>query len=159
MSCKRPIDWVHFQLFKHRPVRQMNSLHHPWCKTRSQLTEVLLTLKKKKTFCQTDWRGKQQNIFIYLFFASCLSSAGLSTFLLSFPQPEGIQKCRGREERDGKRERCGCKGRCVFHMFTSNAHGTSRDCGIPSRLEQRRNDRHIHICHFWYTVHKDNTVG
>lgn len=75
----------------------MNSLHHPQCKTRTKLSEVLLTLKEKKKknrLCQTDWRGKQQNI-------SCI----LSVFLLSvnfsfvFPQPEGTREWREGKER------------------------------------------------------------
>lgn len=123
----------------------MNSLHHPRCKIRTQLSEVLLTLTD---FLPDQMTRKATEHFSHLV---CLP---LVCQLFSFPDQ--------REHRSGEKGRrgMGCYGKQEGFFFTGSHqmhmenYSTSKHCGIPFRPQERSNGRRIqYICHFgiWCT--------
>lgn len=142
MRCKGLVDWVHFQLLKHSLGKWIHSII-PGVKPRLNF-QRFSSLPKKQTLCQAHWRGKQQNI-------SCILSVFLLSVNFSFvsARPEGAQKwrrVRRRREKGGREARGGVVVRgdvfftCSHQMHMEN-YSTSKDCRIPSRPQQRKNDR------------------
>lgn len=117
----------------------MNSLHHPCCKFRTQLSEVLLTLTD---FLPDQMTRKATEHFSHLV---CLV---LVCQLFFFSRPEGTREWREGEERDGVLWQTSRVFFTCSHQMPMENYSTSKHCGIPFRPQERSNSMRIYLP-FW----------